>query len=138
VTWCYHFEGPLLILFLDQIYPIHTTISLSQAIEEGKYNLTAGKYVHPKTGELLTLTEAENAGIVKCDIDPDQRCKVAKILERLNKLMDTSVPSADSPFSDGKMSLEEAIRTGVLDLQKGLFIISILPSCPSETTSLEL
>jgi len=111
---------PNLIFVYD--VPAQKLISLSQAIEEGKYNLTAGKYVHPKTGELLTLTEAENAGIVKCDIDPDQRCKVAKILERLNKLMDTSVPSADSPFSDGKMSVEEAIRTGVIDLQKGLFI----------------
>ncbi|XP_076088399.1 microtubule-actin cross-linking factor 1, isoforms 6/7-like isoform X5 [Mytilus galloprovincialis] len=101
--------------------PSQKLMSLQQAVDEGKYNLSAGKYVHPKTGELLTLTEAEKAGIVKCSIDPEERCKVAKTLERLNKLMDTTVKSAPSPFSDGKMSLEEAIQTGVIDLQKGQF-----------------
>lgn len=101
--------------------PSQKLMSLAQAMEEGKYDLTSGKYIHPKSGKLMTLTEAQDAGIVKCNIDPEERCKVAKTLERLNKLMDTSVPSAPSPYSDGKMSVEEAIQSGALDLQKGTF-----------------
>lgn len=102
--------------------PSQKIISLADAIKNGQYDPTTGKYTNPKTGEVLTLAEAENLGFIRSHIDPEQISKTAKTLERLQKVMDTSISSAKSPYGKDSLSLEEAIKAGVIDLQKGQFL----------------
>ncbi|XP_021351800.1 dystonin-like isoform X3 [Mizuhopecten yessoensis] len=110
---------PNLIFLYDM--PSQKLISLATAIEEGRYDLTTGQYCNPLTGELLSLSQAEKVGLVKCRLDPDAMARTAQTLERLQKLMDTSIPAVKSPYSDGTMTLEEAIKAGILNVQQGEF-----------------
>lgn len=110
---------PNLIYLYDM--PSQKLISLATAIEEGRYNPTTAQYCNPLTGEILSLLQAEKVGLVKCRLDPEEMTRTAKTLERLQKLMDTSIPTTKSPYSDGTMTLEEAIKAGILDVQNGEF-----------------
>jgi len=96
-------------------------MSLAAAIEKGCYDPATGKYSNAKTGQDMTLSKAEKAGLVKCHLDPVTMAETSRILERLQKLTDTSVPATRSPYDDGTLSLEEAIKAGVIDLHNSEF-----------------
>ncbi|KAK3083433.1 hypothetical protein FSP39_022457, partial [Pinctada imbricata] len=101
--------------------PSQKLVTLASAMKNGQYDPSTGKFRNPKTGEMLSLAEAEKSGIVRTHIDPEKMAQTAKTLERLQKLMDTKIPASKSESSGNAMTVEEAIKSGALDLQNGLF-----------------
>lgn len=109
---------PNLVYFYD--VPSQKITNLATAIENGSYDPSSGKYKHKQVPQALSLEQADKVGLVLCDIDPDKMTMDAKTLERLQKVMDTSIPFISAPYSKGNCSLEEAIKAGSVDLQNGV------------------
>ena len=97
-------------------------ISLAQAIENGLFNPETGKFVDPKTGEQLSLSEAIARGLVRTHIDPEKTVEQCEMLAQLKDKTDLNAKCIVSPFTGEMLSLEDAIKAGVLDLKNGLYI----------------
>ncbi|MPC08718.1 Muscle M-line assembly protein unc-89 [Portunus trituberculatus] len=77
------------------LVPIGRSVSVPEAVSQGLFDKTAQRFIHPETGDLLTLHEA-----VLCDvIDP-----VSQIVE---------------PDTNEVMTLDEAIKRGLIDSDSG-------------------
>lgn len=97
-------------------------MSLATAIENGLFNPETGKFVDPKTGEQLSMSEAVARGLIQVNIDPD---KITEQHEMLAKLKDKVNPNSKfvvSPLTGEMLSLEDAVKSGVLDLKNGLYV----------------
>ena len=77
------------------LVPIGRSVTLPEAVLQGLFDKTTQRFIHPETGDMLTLREA-----VLCDvIDP-----VSQILE---------------PDSNQVITLDEAIKRGLIDSESG-------------------
>lgn len=75
------------------LVPIARSVTLPEAVSQGLFDKEAQRFIHPETGNVLTLREA-----ILCDIiDPVSQMK--------------------DPDSNKILTLDEAIRTGVLDAE---------------------
>lgn len=97
-------------------------ISLATAIERGLFDPETGKFVDPKTEEQLSLSEAIARGLVGINIDPDKTVEQCAMLGKLKDKTDVKAKFIVSPLTGELMSLEDAIKAGVLDLKNGLYV----------------
>ncbi|KAL3854339.1 hypothetical protein ACJMK2_013612, partial [Sinanodonta woodiana] len=109
--------NPQLVFLYD--IPGNKVLSLSEATEKGIFNPETAKYKNPKTGEEMTLTEAYKHHLLDSQIDPDQIVENCDLLSQLEKVADTKMKCICSPCSEELLTLEEAVRAGILDLKNG-------------------
>ena len=96
--------------------------SLATAIENGLFNPETGKFVDPKMGEEMTLTEAILKGLVEPHINPDDIITNCEMVSKLDKAGECKeVKCIESPYTGESITVEEAVKAGILDLKNGLY-----------------
>jgi len=95
-------------------------VSLAEAIESGLFDPNTGKIVDPNTGEQLSLSEAVARGLIQTDIDPEKIIGNRESIAKLKDKTDLSVKCVEGP-NGGIISLEDALKSGILDLKNGMF-----------------
>ena len=66
-------------------------MSLTEALDKGRFSLASGHIVDNDTGQELTITEAEDKGQILATIDPVQMAASAETIGMLRDVMDTKV-----------------------------------------------
>ncbi|XP_036368174.1 microtubule-actin cross-linking factor 1 isoform X4 [Octopus sinensis] len=102
--------------------PSNQILSLSGAIENGRYDIITGKYVKAHTHEEMDLKKAAEKGLIRTHIDPEEISKVCESLNHLRHYMNTDIKGVVMPNSNEVVSIDEAVRAGVLDLTKCLYV----------------
>lgn len=101
--------------------PSQRITSLASAIEDQTFNVENAKYrKSPK--ESVSLADADNARIIRNNIDPEKIAEHACALAQLRPLMNTEQKGVQSPYKRDPVSIEEAIITDVLNLPQGEYV----------------
>ena len=79
----------------DLQFPVAACLSITDVLEQGIYDKTSGRFIHPETGNLLSLTEA-----VECDI-----------VDPLSEVVDSR--------SGSSIPLTVAMAAGIVDRDSG-------------------
>ncbi|GAB1607826.1 dystonin isoform X7 [Argonauta hians] len=102
--------------------PSNQILSLSGAIENGQYDIVTGKYVKAHTHEEMDLKMAAEKGLIKTHVNPEEISKVCESLKHLRHYMNTDIKGVRMPNTNEVVSIDEAVRAGVLDLTKCQYV----------------
>lgn len=97
-------------------------LSLSQAVKSGRMDELSGKIIKSKTGERLSVTQAETCRQIDAEINADEIVQRAESLALLRKSMDTSIRGIKIPHVSETASVEEAVILGALQVQKAAYV----------------
>ncbi|XP_070185712.1 microtubule-actin cross-linking factor 1, isoforms 6/7-like isoform X4 [Littorina saxatilis] len=96
-------------------------MSLTEALDSGRFNLASGKVVDSKTGQEVTVTDAEKCGQILASIDPAQLAASAETIGVLRNVMDTKIKGIKIPSVGHLVDVEEAVLMGVLNVPNAAY-----------------
>ncbi|XP_052234757.1 dystonin-like isoform X4 [Dreissena polymorpha] len=96
-------------------------VSLTAAIDSGLFDPNTGMFVDPNTGEQISLSEAMARGLIQPDINSSDIIDNRQLLAKLGAKTDMGVKCVHGPNPSEQMSLEDAIKAGILDLKNGKY-----------------
>ena len=96
--------------------PHHNVVSLGSAIENKKWDADRGTVVDSRTGQEMMPQEAMQKHVIDPKVDADKLCAQISALKFLKAHMDTGIRGVRHPVTGEDISLEQAIKDGILDL----------------------
>jgi hypothetical protein len=94
-------------------------ISVLEALQRGLVDPSTGAYTNPLTGEVFTMQQAVDKGLVKASV----KSQGSSLFTQTPKLTKTfEVMSVVDPRTQENVSMPEAIRRGLVDPQTGMYI----------------
>lgn len=103
-------------------------ISLDRAVMLGIINQREGKYVNPLTGESMPIPTAMNAGKIKVEFtrtnkSAEKRSDLGLItIKTFREARPFTVKSVVDAKTERQMTVDEAIRTGIMDQKRGIYV----------------
>ena len=91
-------------------------IGVAEAIKRGIIDQRKGRYINPQTGDSISIADAIDKGLLSVESSH----KKARATRWVPK--DYVVKSAYDPRAHRQLSLEEALRRGLIDKTKGVYI----------------
>ncbi len=96
-------------------------IPVSEAIRKGILDQGKGQYVNPATGETMLITEAVQRGLVVADIrsttSASDEGPSSKLM--MQRQVAYTLKSVIHPVTGKEISLDEAVKQGILDRERG-------------------
>lgn len=103
-------------------------ISLDRAVSFGIINQRDGKYVNPQTGESMPIPTAMNAGKIKVEFTRTNKSVEKKsdigliTIKTYKESRPFNVKAVVDAKTERQMPVEEAIRAGIMDQKRGIYI----------------
>jgi len=94
----------------------------------GIINQREGKYVNPLTGESMPIPTAMNAGKIKVEFtrtnkSAEKRSDLGLItIKTFREARPFTVKSVVDAKTERQMTVDEAIRTGIMDQKRGIYV----------------
>ena len=111
---------PQKVFYID--VPSHNVTSLKAAIENKKWDADSGKVVDSKIGKEVMPDEAIAKHIIDPKVDAEKLCDQVSALKFLKGHLDTSMKGIKHPITGANISIEEAVRDGILDIPHTDFV----------------
>lgn len=96
-------------------------ISLTEAMELGRLDEKSGKIISSKTGERLTIRQAEFQKQICSEVQPEDIVERVESLAMLRDCMDTSLKGIKIPGVSDVASVEEAVTLGAVQITKACY-----------------